>query len=150
MSHITVDPKHGLNPGLELCFYCQEPKGIVLYGAIGHTKRKAFKEAGIDISADGEAPRKLTLNREPCDKCKELMEQGVILISCREVQSEEEKSNPYRTGGWVVVKDRLIEDCIGDEETKEAILRMRVAFIPDAVWDKIGLPRGDVDAKATH
>lgn len=150
MSRITVDHKHGLNPGMELCFYCQEPKGIIFYGAIGHTKRQAFKEAGIEISADGEAPRKLTLNREPCDKCKELMEQGVILISCREAQSEEEKRNPYRTGGWVVVKDRLIEDCIGDKETKEAILRMRVAFLPDTVWDKIGLPRGDVNAEAAH
>lgn len=53
--------------------------------------------------------------------------------------------NPYRTGGWIVVRDQFIQGAIRQEFTRESILKARFAFVPDTVWDRLGLPRGPVD-----
>jgi hypothetical protein len=153
MSHINLSKEHGVNPGLENCFYCNEPKGVILYGAIGRGSKmhKAVKSAGLELGRNGEAPNGLVMDYEPCHKCQEYMKQGVILISVRGTDDEKERRNPYRTGGWVVVKDELIERIVHPKELADAILEKRVAFIPDEAWDMIGLPRGgnnEVDATA--
>jgi hypothetical protein len=45
-----------------------------------------------------------------------------------------------------VVKEELVKQALGggSKELVEQTLRVRVAFITDEAWDKIGLPRGDV------
>ena len=67
------------------------------------------------------------------------MKQGVILISTK---GGEHGNNPYRTGGWCVIKDEAIERMISNTDLREHILRARVAFVPDEAWDFLGLPRG--------
>jgi hypothetical protein len=139
---IRLDPKHGLNPSLMLCFFCQEPSGVALLGASGG---KVSKALGMPHD-DGQAPRQATYDMVPCAKCKELMGQGVILISVDESKSED-RSNPYRTGVWCVVKDDFLKRTMNEQakELLEQILRLRVAFLPDDAWDKLGLPRGPVE-----
>lgn len=97
--------------GMMLCFYCQEPMGLVL-----------------DRKLRDIIPEKGTYNTEPCDQCKSWMEQGVILIS---VKDGEDGPNPYRTGGWCVVGE------VAFDEVPES----RMLFIHDSVWDQMGLPR---------
>lgn len=119
---IRLHSKHGLNPVLMNCFLCGEAKGIALPGA-------AMKEL---------APRGgLCFDKEPCDKCRKLMTQGVILIS---VKPGSDHDNPYRTGGWIVVRDEAIGR-IFDPESAAGILKSRVAFLEDDAWDNIGFPR---------
>ena len=144
--------KHGLNPTMTTCYYCNEPSEIILVGA----DVKQFKDAGL-ASEDGEMQRNIgVLNGRPCPKCESLMEQGVIMISIRDGQdadidraNEQHKlPNPYRTGGWVVVRDEFITRLIKDVELRDSILKNRVVFIPDATWDMLKIPRGEVKKDA--
>lgn len=122
---IRLSPKFGVNPAIPKCFYCNEDKNeVILVGRLPN---------------DAEAPRNTVWDKSPCDKCKGYMEKGVILISVRDGEHGE---NPYRTGGWVVVKDDLIHNLVKDTAVRDHILKARVSFLPDEVWDLIGLPRG--------
>lgn len=175
---IRLSEKHGVNPSLDLCFLCNEPKGVALLGR---------------LPGDAEAPRQAVFDEEPCDKCLEWMKQGIILISVDESQSPPEKvrdctclrckhrftwvvkygptpnisgertircpkcnshvsaepiheracQNPYRTGGWCVIKEEAVRRMgITPPELLEDICKKRVAFLPDEVWSMLGLPRG--------
>ena len=123
---LRLSPKHGVNPAIPLCFFCNEPKSeIILAGRLPN---------------DAEAPSHRVWDHRPCDKCERLMKLGVILISTRDGESGR---NPYRTGGWLVIKDDAIARLITDEKLRAAILAKRMAFVPDEAWDALGLPRGD-------
>jgi hypothetical protein len=124
---IPLSPKHGVNPAIPLCFFCNEPKNeIILAGR---------------LKDDAEAPQHVVWNYDPCDKCKGYMQAGVICISVRDGESGD---NPYRTGGWVVLKDEAVARIITTADVRDYILKKRIAFVPDNVWDAIGLPRGEV------
>ncbi len=100
------------------CFVCGEAKGVVLLGLLPN---------------DEEAPRKICLNQEPCDKCKDYMRTGIIMISVRDGESGD---TPFRTGGWCVVKAEAVLQIVNDPE----LIKRRVMFVPDNVWNQIGLP----------
>lgn len=122
---LRLSPEHGVNPTIPKCFLCGEDKNeIILMGK---------------LKGDVEAPRGAVFDYEPCDKCKEHMNQGVILISVDEEKSKGDMKNPYRTGGWCVVKDEVVGRMVTDPELRETILKQRVAFIPDDAWELLGL-----------
>lgn len=125
---IYLSPKHGVNPSVEQCFSCMKDVGVVLFGQIRG-------------SGDAEAPRRVCLDTEPCNECKGYMKRGVILVSVDESKTEDEK-NPYRSGGWIVIKVEAIKRLPFPEEIIKDILDKRIAFIADPVWDALGLPRG--------
>jgi hypothetical protein len=122
---IRLSKKHGVNPSLITCFYCGEDSGVVLFGHLPN---------------DAEAPHRAgCIDRQPCPKCVERMKQGIILISVRD---GEEGDNPYRTGGWVLLKEEaLLRVGIHPQELLDDILKRRVAFIPDNTWAMLGLPK---------
>jgi len=125
---IHMSPKHGVNPMLVVCFFCQKDRGdLALLGR---------------LRGDVEAPRRGVLDYEPCDECKSYMERGIILISVRD---GEKGANPYRTGGWVVVTEDFVKRGLEGDALKE-VLAKRVVFVPDEVWDTIKLPRGNKEA----
>ena len=128
---IKLSPKHGVNPSMGLCFYCNEPDGtIVLPGR---------------LAGDAEAPRQAVWTREPCDKCKGYMAQGVILVQVRDGETGE---NPYRLGGWAVVKDDAIRRMVHPASLADQILKTRFTFVPDEVWKALGLDRTTPDPEA--
>jgi len=122
---ITLSPKHGINAAIPLCFYCMKEKNEILLPG--------------KLSGDMEAPRNAVWDDRPCDTCAELMKQGVILVS---VKNGESGDNPYRTGAWVVVRDEFIARIVAPPTLRDQILKKRFAFLEDATWDAIGLPRG--------
>jgi hypothetical protein len=130
---IRLSPKYGVNPCIPLCYFCQQPKNEILL--LGKLKGK-----------DVEAPRNLTFDQEPCDTCKGYMAQGIILISVDEEKSKGNTANPYRTGGWAVVTDDAVRRIIKPKELLDDVLTKRVLFVPDGVWDLIGLPRQSLGA----
>lgn len=135
---IRIDPEFGVNPGMELCFFCNKPKGVILYGKMTEEMKKNIHEnTGLNCST-GEAPKYLCLNNGPCSECIELMKQGIILISIQ--NGEEGKKNPYRTGGFIVVKEDAIKRAIISPELVKDILKYRFCFIPDTAWNMLGLP----------
>jgi hypothetical protein len=115
---LRLHKKYGVNPTIPTCFLCGKDKNeIILLGA-------AYKE---------EAPMHMVFDKEPCDKCKEYMKQGIILISVRDGESGD---NPYRTGGWVVVKEEALKKVIDDPK----LLEKRMMFVPDSAWKILRLP----------
>jgi hypothetical protein len=136
---MRLHPKHGVNPCIPTCFYCGEGKNeIILLGAMSK-----------HITGHDEAPMHgPCFDKEPCDKCKGYMKQGIILISVDAAKSDDH-SNPYRTGCFCVVKEEAVKRWgINSQELLDSILKDRVAFIPDDAWDKIGLPRQNIPAEA--
>ena len=100
---IRLSEKHGVNPSMEICFFCNEAKGIVLFGKLKN---------------DIEAPREVLINYEPCDKCKEKFKEGVTVV---EVTTEQQHKNQpsitthndeelYPTGAYVVVKPKVFDN----------------------------------------
>lgn len=124
MKGIRLSRKHGVNPSLLQCFGCLKEYGVALVGA---------------LPGDQEAPR-IMRTGEMCDVCLGYMKKGVILISVDESKTTDQK-NPHRSGGWVVVTDDAIRRVIQNHEMRDFVLKRRLAFVPDEVWDLIGLPR---------
>ena len=132
---IRLSERHGVNPSLGVCFYCNEDNGeIILPGR---------------LKGDVEAPRKAVWHKHPCDKCAGYMKQGIILISVNEKKSTD-MDNPYRTGGWCVVKPEAIKRWSIDQAMCDSMLKHRFAWMEDEVWDLIGLPRGDEEIDNTE
>lgn len=79
---IRLSEKHGVNPSLINCFFCGESKGIALMGR---------------LKGDAEAPRSCVMDYEPCDKCKAMFDQGVLLIGVTTTQPSDGRPPPHRT-----------------------------------------------------
>lgn len=128
---MRISEKYGLNPSMMQCFFCQKSERIALLGA--NRGKEASREAVYDM--------------EPCGKCKELMTQGVLLITVRDDQAKviedacaaKEIPNPYRTGGWYIIKDEAIQQMIQPKKLVEQILKRRWSFIPDSAAKSLGL-----------
>lgn len=61
---IILSEKHGVNPSLMLCPYCDKETGIALFGK---------------LKGDKEAPKNIVGN-DLCDECKKKVENGFVLI----------------------------------------------------------------------
>ena len=133
---IRVSRKHGLNPSLDLCFWCGEARGLVLWGQLG----------GVQ---DKEALKSVVTDKTPCPQCQEWMSQGVMFLSVKD--GEVASDNPYRTGRLCVIKDSAVENMPIDATLKAQILKARFAFVEDSVWEWLGIPvaGGDERCKTT-
>lgn len=122
---IKLSKKHGLNPAIPKCFYCGEDKNeLILAGK---------------MKGDQKAPQGMVWDEQPCDKCMAHMEKGIILISVNEQLSTDPR-NPYRTGGFAVVREEMIRRMVYPQQLAKQIIKKRVAFIPDDAWEALGLP----------
>ena len=108
---ITISPKHGVNPSMDLCFWCGQPKGLILCGRM-HEKK--------GDQTDVEAPKGMVMNLEPCDKCKENFNLGVQIVEVVDDGSKfhndltfaiqaEDKKVKWPTGRFVVMKAEAIK-----------------------------------------
>ena len=120
---------------LTRCYFCGGSGDILLNTRLSAPMAKKVKDM------DGKV-----INMDPCQKCREFMGQGVILITFDPDKSEEGWNkgpvpNPWRTGGFFVLKDDAVRRLLGSEN--EAMLRFalehRWMFIEHAAAEKIGL-----------
>ena len=115
---IILHQKYGLNATIPICFFCGKPKNeIVMLGA-------ACKE---------EAPMNMCIDKEPCDECKKLTEQGILLI---EVKDGADRDNPYKTGHIVVIKDEAFTRIFDDK-----IPPRRIAFVEETIMIETGIKK---------
>ena len=131
MSSLRLSEKHGVNPMIPCCFYCNKNKNEILL--MGKMK------------GDVEAPRGQVIDRVPCDECASYMQQGILFIEIR--NDEPQSDNPYRMGGWAVLKEDAVLRIL-DEDNGKAVIQRRVCFIETRAWDSVGLPRGENNASA--
>ena len=126
---LRLHPEHGLNPAMSICFWCGETKELLL---LGYNDGK-------------EAPREVLLDYEPCDKCKEQMDLGIMLIQVTTTpqtkgQTPMGENGPYPTGAWSVVKEEAMRKMLQNSpELLLQVLEQRKAFVPKEVWEAIGL-----------
>ncbi len=113
---IKLSPKYGVNPTIPVCFWCGEEKNeIALLGHLANHK-------GEDI----EAPRRMVMDYEPCDKCKENMSKGFMLIETTQAQPQEGMppiaDDHYPTGRWCVISQEAAERIFSSEYTTKSKL----------------------------
>lgn len=105
------------------CYFCGKDKNeIIMNTRLAHTFAKRVEEMHGKV-----------IDKEPCDECKKLMEQGVMLIKVREDDPE------YRLGNMCVVKDEGIRHVFPKEQA-DNLIKMRAGFIGEKLWEQIGLP----------
>lgn len=122
---INISPQHGVNPTIPVCFFCGEDKNeVVLLGK---------------LKGDKKAPMHMCLDYEPCDKCKELFAQGILLMGVTQHPSDDRPSiqeGLYPTGRYIVVQPAFIARMF-DEETATNVLNEGKALIADDVLYQI-------------
>lgn len=96
---IEISPKHGLNPTIPVCFWCGNEKNEI--ALLGRIREKTNRNSDI------EAPRRMVIDYEPCDECKEMWDSGVAVIEVQETPTTpnqpEIQKGVYPTGLFVVV-----------------------------------------------
>jgi len=131
---------------LTRCFFCGGSNNILLATRYHQTSNhimvpdhslKTYHDKVIDL--------------EPCPKCQDYMEQGIILITINDERSDEgwEKQhipNPFRVGGFFVVTEAAIRRLL-DGSMLEWCLKHRWIFIDYKAAEQIGLTH---ERKDTH
>lgn len=157
---LRLHPKLGVNPHVvnTHCFACGKTKadGLVLLGASNHKRicpqcglriyggfsgiaacPKCGKPTGCEWQREEVGEFERLEQNGICSECQGHMKQGVIMVSVRD--GEEGSENPYRTGGWWVIKEEALRRVVRPPELLEAICKKRMAFVPDSVCRAMGL-----------
>lgn len=101
---IELSEKYGVNPTIPVCFFCGEEKNEV--ALLGKITCKQTKE-------EIEAPMRMVLDYEPCDKCKEQWSKGVAIIEVtkNDLGRPEIAPNVQPTGRIVVLNPEALVNC---------------------------------------
>ncbi len=123
---MKLHKEYGLNPTMCQCFWCGESTGeIALLG-------NAYKD---------ESPLKIVTNYEPCKKCQELFNQGILIIEVSTTPNTHKQpplNGAYPTGPhWVVTED-AVKRLLNESASKE-ILKARKCLITHQDAIEIGL-----------
>lgn len=170
MSGITLHDKLGVNPRLTYCVcpVCgkeQTGEELLLLGSrnyidicdgcgahhIGgvdsrHGRRTCSREgcgATSFTRRELSESERIPLGAKVCEECAALQKLGIIMISVRD--GEEGESNPYRTGAQAVITEDAVKRLISSPKLLQQIIRKRMCYVPDSVWDMLGLPRANID-----
>ena len=104
--------------GMATCFLCGETKHLLM--------DKRLKKS---------LPQSACYDKEPCDKCKEIMKQGVFLIG---VRKGEQGDNPFRTGQIIALKDEAIKKMV-NEPLLSDVLKKRICYVEEEILSHMGL-----------
>lgn len=125
MGGIRMSPRHGVNPSLDVCWWCHEPKGVALLGQM-----KRDPESG---EIDPAAPREIVTDYQPCSGCAEHHAQGVVLVEATG------QGFDHATGRWWVIK-REAAYRLFDARSYDSIMECGgKAFIDPEAAEKAGL-----------
>lgn len=111
---IKLSPKYVVNPFIAICFWCREDVGVAMLGK---------------LPDDAEAPRKVVLDYEPCEKCQAKMDMGITLI--------ESTDGKTPTGNWLVIPEEMFKEMVSDPDILASILKARKAFIDTELFENL-------------
>jgi len=112
--NIKLSEKHGVNPSLDICFWCGTPKGVALFGK---------------LRDDKEAPREVVTGYDPCDECKKNMAMGITFI--------EASSDHGYTGRWWVLKEEAVRGFIKDKSLLDDVIEKRKCMVTPETADAL-------------
>jgi len=124
------------------CFYCLEGSDILINSRLTPTAANHVRKFHGKVCS-----------MEPCSKCRDYMKDNIILLTIDESKSDEgwqtppqdpDKRrhwipNPYRAGGFVVVRPDFIERVFNPPELVQQILKYRWSFIEHEAAIQLGL-----------
>jgi hypothetical protein len=147
MGGIPISEKHGVNPTVGVCFYCNEESNML--ALLGK------------LPGDAEAPRHMYLTMEPCEACQERRKTHIHLVvvkgeceaeiddqrrrwedtmSRRPVSKQTEFIPDVPRAGYTFWIDRdKIPTFVNPPELAAQILRAGWTFIPEEACDALGL-----------
>ena len=125
--------------GMSNCYFCGKAGSTLLLDK--RLRPTLEREVGV-------------IDMEPCSECAGYMKQGIIVMSIADDTTPEEMKgeeienrfgrvvgrkppNPYRTGGWAVVKQEAVERFADGEYLKFAVEK-RFMFITSTAWNQLG------------
>lgn len=138
MTGIKLSEKHGMNPSMQVCFFCGKSKGVALFGK---------------MKGDAEAPRKVLTDYEPCEECQKKFRRGILLVGVADkspdgrppiteatqevpvpgsARTVEKRVCMYPTGRYVIATEDFLREFL-DGDRLEGILSARRAVIDDSV-----------------
>ena len=149
MGGLRISERHGVNPSLAQCFWCGQDSGeLILFGR---------------LPQDHEAPRKVVMSYEPCEKCDKQMGRRacelnaavwIIEVSdqpthgdgqlawgqhigqgAKATREQAYKPQHYPTGRMVVVKERVIRDNVNNPEMIADVIRKRATIMQDKAFE---------------
>lgn len=80
--NIKISEKHGLNPSIDVCFFCGKDKQLLLFGK---------------LKGDAKAPTRVVSNYVPCEECRKKFAEGRLVI---EVVTKDNGVQPITAGAW--------------------------------------------------
>jgi len=93
------------------------------------------------LTANGKIEKNIIWSSEPCDKCKDLMKQGFVLIGAVEKKTTD-VTNPYRSGNVWVVEQEVANTLFAPHPAPPS----GVAFIDVTVAEQMKLPGVNLNA----
>lgn len=133
---IKLSKKYGVNPTIPICFWCGEHKNeIALCGHIGNYRK----------GEDFEAPKNCILDYEPCDKCKEIWDKGVVLIEV-DTKPQAEGQLPIQDPYYPTGRYAVMEKSSAEKTFKPEVLEKGLLLVPPEVFEQI-VPQEDKDTK---
>ena len=130
--NIKISPKHGLNATIPQCFWCGQDKNeLALLGKID--------------KQDSEAPRRVIMDYEPCDKCKELFDKGIhvigvstepIIKSMFPISEQPDGTKLYPTGTMFVSSEDWIRRLLSEPNEQEllnSVLEHKKLMMPEEI-----------------
>lgn len=122
-----LSKKHGLNPSIKTCFWCGESTNeILLFGA-------SYKRGE-------EAPMQVITDYQPCEKCLELFNQGILVVEASETPQHEDQpclDQGYPTGHHWVITEEAIQRIFNQDATQQ-ILTARKCMIGRELAEMLG------------
>lgn len=118
---------------LTKCFYCGGSNELLL-------ATRYYRDANGHMQpAKDLAPLNgAVVSQRPYQECEGFMKQGLIVISTRDGETGD---NPYRTGGFWVLKDEAIERIFG--KAAEPVLKRRCCFMENSMAKQLGFPNAE-------
>jgi hypothetical protein len=134
-NELKLSPKHGVNPTIPICLWCgKEKEEIALLGQIN--------------KKDSEAPRRVIMDYEPCEQCKELFNMGIHIIGVSTEPMVEtmfpivndENITLYPTGSMFVSSEEWVTNFLtanNQQSMLDNVLSNRVLMLPDTIVTEI-------------
>ena len=95
-----------------ICPVCAKQMPVILIN------QKLTKKAAAEM--DKVSGQNIGFTEEPCDECKELMDQGDIIIGV-DMEKTTDMHNPYRSGHFAVIKKGILPKPVQYMDYREMI-----------------------------
>ena len=139
-NNIRLSRNHGVNPSVGVCFWCGSDSGeLLLLGA---------------LPQDAEAPRRMCVNYDPCEKCQAGINLGVWVVEVfdspndcpddrKPLMRTKMEGEAVPTGRWcVMTRDSEFWDSITNDALRTHILHTGHCVMPRAAYEHVGFHTG--------